>query len=544
MSERIAYIERTDQGDRLRRIRLIGGRIDVEWTPGPDLAPLQACAEAAAWIRSALADDSGRSLALVCLDAEAGLWTWITPPHEDGRLVEAMLRQAGGDALVLGLDGVSVGGETSASGLGPEVDVPGAVGVQVLAPPVPSLLSARLMRRLKQRRAPNGAEQASHARAPVFCTRDAVARVLIDELDAVGVGVGSVTSIWHALAAATDPAGPGLGGASTSTGDVVAQSEQAYGAVVLDPAGRLAWVWSHKAEVVAGGAIRLAEGSPGLRVTSSDVSRLVADWFAWAAQTGITPARVTCFCPELDPDGLSPSAFGAALASGLRDLPLDMVVTPDPIADLLTRLRGLSPAVVSPPQDARRALVDLAHRPGRSHRSMYRWAAAGLLAAAMVCGAVALKLNTTAKQSRESAADLRRQSMEIYRKYVPADPAQGSLAVMKLESVVTKLREAAPPPILFESAKPVLEELDTIMFLVPTFGQMGLELQSLVIDDIRAELVAIVNDLSMYEQFRAALDNIAGSRITWSLPITSETPDKRIRATFRGSWAPAAGGSR
>ncbi len=541
MSERIAYLERQDQGDQFRRLRLIGGRKELEWTPAPDLTPQAACEQAAQWIKSALADDSGRSLAMLCLDAEAGLWTWMDPPNSDGRMVESMLRQAGGDALLLGLDAMAIGMEGGNSAtIAPEIDVPGAVGVQLLAPPQPSLASARLIQRLRRKPAEGGSEPAEHERSPVFSIRDALARVLLDELDNACVGVGSVTSVWHALAAACDPAGPGLGGDEGSSKGVVAQSEQAHASVLVDPAGRIVWVWSYKAEVLAGGALRLAVADGTVRITTSDVSRLVTEWMAWSAQTGIVPSRVSCLCPETDAAGMSPSQFGSSIAAGFRDIPVDLAVTPDPVADILSRLRGLNPQVVSPPPDPRRALVELAHRPGRAHRAMYRWAALGLVAASLVLAVVSWKLFSVAKESRQAASALRRESLEIYRKYVPSDPAQGSLAVVKLGAAVNKLRETAPAPMTLEPAKPILEELDTIMFLIPTFGQMGLELQSLVIDDIRAELIVIVNDLAMYEQFRAAVTEIAGSRVNWALPVTSETPDGRIRATFRGSWVASA----
>lgn len=528
MSERIAYLERTDRGDRLARIRLFGGRSELEWVPEAGATAAEAARAAARWIRQSLADDARRALAMVCLDGEGGLWSWVAPPSRDPRVVETLVRQAGGNALVMGLEHQSYEEERPGSSIAPDVETPGATSVQVLAPPVKRRIGGA-----------KGAGPTNSDRVSVLAMRDATARLVLDELDRAGVLIESVSSIWHALAAACDPAGPGTG-ASSGGRDVVGQSDQTIGAVMVDPAGKILWAWSYRGEVLAGGSLAVAGHAGAARVSEADLGRLATEWMSWGAQTGHVPARVVCVCGPTGDDGLEPAQIGAGLARACDAAPVDMAAIEDPVAWIFGRLGGLSPRALAPARDPKRAMVGLSHRPGRAHRAMYLWSALGVALGGAVCLLAAGQLLASARESREAAAELRGASAEVFRARVPNEPAQGSVAVMKMQQLVASKRQSARRDPLLAPAKPILTELDTIMFLVRSYGPMGLELNDLVLEDTNARLTVHTVDLEMYEDFRQGLETIDGSRLSWGVPRTTPAPrddaPDRIKCDFTGTW--------
>lgn len=521
MSARACFIERADRGDRVTRIRLIGGRTELVWTPAPGLAPAEAVAQGAAWIKGSLADDERRAVSLLCFDADGGAWTWLSPPSADPRIVETSLRQSGGEALLSGLD--RQGEEMEGQGIAPDLTTPGATGLVLLAPPVTKGAKA-------------GAPGPGDQRIPVLSMRDAAARLLIDELDRIGVPVGSVTSIWHVMSAACDPLGPGLG--RLDQAEDALQSAPCVGVVILEPRGRLTWCWTAAARTVAGGSLTLPLRA-GLPAPSDDVfHRLASEWLSWSMQLGLAPGRIVCLCAPTSPDSLDARGVGEALARASGDAPVDLSESDDPGAVLLARLAGLSPQAVSPPADPRRALVHLAHRPGRAHRAMYRWAALGMFAGAVVLGSGAWLLFSAAGREGRAAQAFTARTTEIFKGYVPNQPAQGSIAVLRLREELQKRRAAAQPPQGLPRAKPIINELDTIMFLVRSFGPGGMELQSVSLNDGVVQLVVTAVDTRMYEDFRAGLSGISGSNINWGMPQTKPAPGDatKVHCTFTGTW--------
>lgn len=504
------------------RIRLIGGRTELAWTPPPGLSPVEVVTQGASWIRASLAEDERRAISLLCLDADGAAWTWLTPPSADPKIVETSLRQSGGEALLAGLD--RQGEEAEGSGIAPDLTTPGATGLVLLAPPKPKGKKGASVSPLDHR-------------IPVLSIRDASAKMLIDELDRVGVPVGSVTSVWHVMSAACDPMGPGLG--RLDQGEDALQNAPCVGVVILEPRGRLTWCWTAAARTVAGGSIAVPMRA-GLPAPTDDVfHRLASEWLSWTMQLGIAPGRFVCLCAPTAPDALDARGVGVALTRAAGEAPVDLSEVDDPVPALLARLAGLAPEAVSPPADPRRAIVHLAHRPGRAHRGMYRWTALSMFTGAVLLGAGAWKLFEAAGRESQAAREFTSRTTEFFRGYVPNQPAQGSIAVLRLREELQKRQAEARPQQGLPKAKPIINELDTIMFLVRSFGPAGMEMQSVSLNDGVVQLVVIAVDTQMYEEFRAGLSGISGSNINWgNTPQTQTAPGDptKVRCTFTGTW--------
>ncbi|MCC5786782.1 MAG: hypothetical protein JJU33_08795 [Phycisphaerales bacterium] len=545
MSERACYIQRSDLGDRLESVRLVGGLLDESWTP-PEGDAFEHASGAADWIADVLSDRSG-GLGLLCVDTCGGVCAWLRPPGDDPGVTETLIRRSDGRVL-LGADAAPEGDEddffqpTSEKSLLPDVSTPGGAGVQVLADP-----AAKRQASFRERLSRKGKGEAQPAdpsrRVAAIALRDAQVRLILDQLDRRGIEVGSVISLWHALAEAWDPAGP-LGvrkKAEEDNGAVVAESSVMTAIVLIDPAGRLVWVWSEKGDTVAAGSVRLGGSGPQAMPEASDTSRLVADWLSWSVQLGRGPGRVLVIVHEEEPaseSALSPAAFGSALGQRWTGTSVDVAVFKDPIGETVRRLADRRSEITSPANDPRRSLVELANRPGKAHRRLYLWAGAAMGALAVALGLYAQKLNSASGDHRRIASEHRRQSMEVYREHL-AEPASGALAVMRLREQVEQARRRVTAPSGLPPTMPVMAEFDALAFLLGMYGPEGLEVRNIQITQIGGSMTVLVNDLPMFDEFRQAMRGMGGSTMNWSFATPTQQGEK-VSLSITGRW-PEAG---
>lgn len=540
MGSRVCYLARTDRGGRIGSVRLVGERTDESWTPPPpgeggaDGASAEAVIAqargAAEWVaeRLAAADPPLNELALLCLDSEGAACAWLTAPTAEPSVVAAAVTQRGGL--------VSESGEI----------ISGWSTVQALSAPLaPESKRAGLSRSRKARKA--APEAGVGERLAVIDVPDVPARHFIDALDDLGVGVRGAVSLWHAAARAWDPAGPvaaRLGGEAsggTKRDDVVANVAGVSGTVVLDPAGRLVWAWSRAGELITGGTVRLAaEGQAAVRLDPADIGRLTADWLAWATQLGCAPARIICLgAGPGESGGLTPSGIGEALGRAWPGATVDLAVIDDPVGATLLRLAETAAGSAGVPTDAgaRSSMVVLSHRPGRSHRSMYRWAAGLLLAGAGALGAIAWQ----AYRAADSAAAEAEASRELTEKAIVEalpEAANSPLGRRLLAAKVEELRRERGPVNGLDPTRPILGELDALSMVL---GDPTIEIEDI---SLRPDIVLVTvlvpsgpEGTKLAEGLSVDLNRIQGSSCRWRGHPGGASRDADKQAwSLEGSW--------
>lgn len=545
MSSRVAYLERSERGMVARRVRLVGQRSDEACelpATGSDQLDMSA---AALWLGEHLPKDSprDRALDLLCLDAEGLTCAWVNTPSADPSVVRA---------LALAGTGME-GGEGGA----------GVLGVYASNPMESSLQP------LGSNAAGTGARPASSDQEPASVRRrmgvlagsDIAGRLLIDALDARGLGVGAACSLWHAIARVWDPAGgtsPGESGATITTG-----------VVVIEPGAmpRLHWVWSRHGELLAGGSARVASGNAGSpRLHESDASRLAADWLAWAAQLGLSPSRVIVVMPEPSADGESSSAFGAAIGRAWPGAAVDLAIDPDPIGTTLSRSARAIDAAREAGSDPTEliatrgtgGLPSLSSRPGRQHRRLYLWTAGAIAALAAGLGVAAYRVGEHAAELDGRAAALDHSWRdELTKLKLPTPPVTG-LELDYLDAEIVKREKELAPPEAGEATMPIREELDTISLVI---GLEDVELNEITLSPTTGAKVEVtVADLARAEDLYDALSRVGGSALgPWTRQFSevktqptnaAGAPEAgvapRVRCIFTAKWAvpakPSSGG--
>lgn len=548
MSSRVAYLQRAERGIVTRHVRLVGQHSDELFelpATGSDLLDMSA---AALWLGEHLPKDSpkDRALDLLCLDTEGLTCAWVNTPSADPSVVRAMA-----------LAGSALEGADGAAGvLSVYASNPMESALQPLAADTPS------PRATKNPQHP----AALRRRMGVLAGSDIAGRLLIDALDARGLGVGAACSLWHAMARAWDPA------AGTSPSE--SSTTITTGIVLIEPAAapRLHWVWSRHGELLAGGSSRVAAGSANApKLHESDASRLAAEWLAWAAQLGLSPSRVIVVIPEPDPEGDTSASFGAAVGRAWPGAAVDLAVDPDPIGATLARCAaaidhareaGLDPTE-SIATRGTGGLPSLSARPGRHHRRLYFWAAGAIAALAAALGVAAYRVGQHASLLTGQATALDKSWRdELATLKLPTAPVPG-LELDYLHAEIAKREKELAPPEPAEATMPVREELETISLVV---GIEEVELVEVSMTPVTgAKVVAIVADLARAEELYDALSRVGGSALgAWTRqfeevktqPVntgatsnpsaTPATPTSRVRCTFSAKWAvpakPSTGG--
>jgi len=356
------FIQRDAGGAALRAARFVDLRGERTWD-APSLArtldqPREVIVALARWISERVSASPGKPDVLMVLDADGSACGWLSTDSSEQRVVRAAVRDAlstdeDDSASSLGwMSGLTPGSDTSVQAL-----------VDVAQP-------ARGVR--------DDSSAGKRQRLGLLAVSDLTVRLLLDELDGLGVQVRRVTSVWHAMAAVNAPASAGdrAEGAGVVAEDTVPASASV---MLLEPQGRLLWAWASGPGLLCAGSIQLREsidqagaeereaaasarglrlsGAPDgdpdrsedghdgggrassgrdggrdgnraaatssvLEVTRSDVGRLVADWMGWSMQLGVSPQRIsvvgtpTVTCSGLEFD-LPEMAGVAAVAAGL-----------------------------------------------------------------------------------------------------------------------------------------------------------------------------------------------------------------------------------
>lgn len=564
MSAAAAYLQRDDLGLRLDRVRLIGVGGQDEWAQptgqrddaGPPFPDVTA---AAAWIASRLIAEGSKTegrLDLLCLDTDGSLCSWLSTASDQPAVVGALARQSAST-----IDPSAA--ERALTPLAFYAATPAESSVQAFArsPDAPSLSAPA------KKPARGAPATPATDRIAVLATSDAAVRLFIDELDRRRVQVGSVLSLWQALAAAWDPDGPAANASpfpgSAQRADVLTVRSEACTAVVLaDPRGRLHWCWSLAGRPIAAGSIRVRVGlpvradtpdaddpdrlppeddaSPTVIVGPEDAARLTSQWLAWSVQLARAPSRIVCVMAHtLGQAGSEPrsdsGAFGAALSVAWPGASLDMASVPDPIGATMLRLVSRASA----PAAANDGLVALTARPTQAHRRFYTWTAAAVVIAAAVLGVAAWRLQQTAGRLSADAKALRAKADALVDQVDSGLRLEPLGVVVALDGKLAELKKQFAP--VQQTEMPVLRELDTLSRVV---GIEGLQLKEINLSSALATVTVIADSLKTLDDLRPALNGISGSAVgDWSFGTPRETRGDKLQfeATFSAQWLPKPG---
>lgn len=513
MTAPFVYLERDAGGRRLLGVRLIGDGGHEEWAaPDAEDAP----ALAASWIRSRLAD--GSRVSALCLDPRGVLCSWLDTPGGDAAVVRAAARQARAGAW----------GDWPASSSRdhPSADAAldwRAASVQAIA--ASGAPDAGLGLVLRGSRAKRPA-----SRSAVVAAADLPVRLLMDELDRRGVVIERVVTLWHAMAAAWDTASE----AEPSDDPLVSRDTSDAAVILIEPAGRVQWAWASSGSVLAAGGFRLdaaaLNGSAAAR--SAAAGRLGADWLAWSAQLGRSPSRVICLAPEDLADAAGIGSLGEAIASSWPEASFDLFRIDDPIdatlRRLLDRTAGGRPRR-SLPESA--TLGELAARPGRGHRAMYRWGGAALVAAAAALVVLGVRLRAAAERARTESSGVVAAQRELVASALPpgTDLTYPTLAA---QSELDRLRAVSSPLASVQATMPVLAGVDQIAFVVGSFPDIRLE--RLTVEQAVVSVVVSGPDTASVELIPGALQ--AGTDLFDLKAGAINRRQDRYQTTTTGVW--------
>ncbi len=509
-------MSRSDRGARLDGLRLIGAHTSDTWSaPMSDLPPgsVRAGAE---WVRerlAALSERNGRSgkiLDCLCLDVDGSVCSWVGAGQGERQVVRAMLETGIGDE-----PGAGPGAGPGAASRFP--DLPGELDLEPLGE--------------------GGDGGGGGGRLGVMAIPDVPARLMMDQLDALGVRVGNVMTIWHAAALAWD-ASTGDPGGGLRSDRVVASDSPLTGVVLIDAAqGRCLWVWSDAGKPIAAGSMRVSvsrSDEPGATMTESDTARLGLEWLSWSAQLGRTPGRVSVVgacgqADELVEGALDGPELGAALSRACAGATIDLYDVEDPVGQTLTRLaeRGEGSVRSGP------GLKELATRPVRAHRAMYIWAG---VAMALGAGGLATLANSFLDQKRELSKQIeqaKENRIAILRQtdLQPATEYKDAMLVLPGKIQALKAESAPAEPIM-----PVLEEFETLSFVL---ANPEWDLVSLSLTPAAVSVRVSVPDVVQAEAFEDAVLSITGSYLSWT-PMNFRELGGRVDCNMTGQWTEAA----
>lgn len=552
MSARVCYLKRGWRGGSIASVQLVSLTGEERLGPEPSRTeggtqstlPGEIAPESAAkFVQETLAGVRGPAeLALLCLDAEGAAASWVASPTHDRGAIASLVR--------MGQHGSSADGEGSRLRASPLEQIgqdPYGASIEPLVAQDGEAAGTGLLGRARRDRTPQGPR--SNERVGVLSMVDAPARVLIDELDRRGVVVEGVASVWHAMAQALDPTPQGEDGLRAP---VVA-------IVTAEVDGRVLWAWSRGRELLAAGAIRAvahanSEGEAGVALGDAEAARIINDWLAWGAQLCVAPARVIAVLPEGDDMGQSSRGFALRLGSLWQDATVDATVAPDPMAMVLRRLveriEGTPTTRTIEEVKPTTRLVGLSTRPGTGHRSMVRWGAGAVLAAALVCVVLGLRLRGAAEKATGAAAEWNNKWHDPVQAEYPAalvpQPGKSARAILQEEVDRQRKRMTPPPPI--EPAYPIMQELATVSMVL---SNANVAVETIDVDT-RAQTVRVVvqcPDIAYAERLMLALGQIDGSWVTnWTAtnyvntpaPPGGTAPERPLKATLSARWTEEA----
>ena len=496
----VCFIERTPDGVGIHRVRLIGERGSELWESG-DTGADAAPTEAAAWVRERLDKDAG-GLAAVVIDGSGGLCAWMDTPSDSPELLAAAIRQSES----------GVWGDWSGSDDEAGVAERGGSSIQAL-----STLEGRV---------------------PVIAMPDVSVRVFIDALDGLGVRVGRIESLWHAIALAWS-------GRTQTDDDRFAGSDEAEVGVLQIERGAsgswtAVWAWGSGGRLSAGGDARVPEGAiVGIEADANQLAgRLSSDWLAWSAQLGRAPKRLVCLLPD-DP-ATDPSPLLAAISRTLSDSSIDAVRVSDATEATLARLAERTPggklAREASADDPRSSMVELGRRPGRSHRAMYRWTTLAMLIAGAALAALGWKLDRAGTQSQEMAMSIRAENRAEFAETFPLH-ADHAFPDDVINARLNELRQAARGPDESASNKPIMEAMDTLTLILG--NAVDVQLVDMSFQYELATATVIVPDTETGELLPEML-NAASRHLQWTGQFARQSGRRanttELRYALTGSW--------
>jgi hypothetical protein len=501
VSDRICYLERTDRGLAIAGVRMVGMHADDHWgasSGGTPEAVIETIDDAAVWIRQRLKSGGGnpKTLPILCLDTDGAVCTWIKPEESSAEMISAAI-----DQMEMSHDDELSGGFHS------------SIGERF-----PNLPLEVNYESLDDTRTSDGSRKA------VVATPDVPARLLIDQLDSLGTRIGRVENIWTLIARCWDPGAPHRSSVRDSQ-RVISEETPVSACVVVDPTrARLLWTWSKDGELLTAGSMRIGHDAEGVVLQGTDVSRLCADWIGWASQIGVAPQRVVVVLPD-EEGGLDRSQIGSVFSKHWPGATTDLINEVDPLLKTLRTAMELADDTESSVGTV------LTNRPGRSHRSMYRWAAAALIVASAAIGWTGWTLYSRGSDTQRQARTVRSAMNE---KIMALQPPITDLRLpdQELQSRLNLLL-AKTGPMQIAPIKPILQELETVSFVL---GMSGIEIDNIQISHTLVKVKIRTENLSLAEQINEALRTIDGSSIQWRATPDLVKRGTQIEATFTGVW--------
>lgn len=491
---------------------MVGQHSDDHWdatTGGTPDAVLQTIEDAAIWIRQRLKAGSGSSkfLPMLCMDTDGAVCTWTKPEDTSPEMIASAIDQLDADHDDQALEG---GYHSSMGERFP--NLPLEVNYEALS----------------------DQQTSEGSRRAVIATPDIPARLLIDHLDSMGIRIGRVESIWTLIARVWDPGSPHRS-SSRDSQRVISTDDPVCASVVLDPSrSRLIWTWSQKGELIASGSIRVQPGAEGPVLQTGDISRLCADWLGWGSQLGVVPMRVVLVVPEVE-SGLDRSQIGSMFAKHWSSATVDLISENDPV---LTTLRAIQKIEDTDLEPSSKPGSDhfggqLTNRPGRSHRSMYRWASVALIVASAGIGWTAWSLWSRGSETSAKARTVRSGMVEQAMTLQPPIADMRGLT-FELQARLNLLL-AKSGPVTVTPSKPIFEELETISFVL---GMSGIEIDTIQLTStaVKVQVRVDSDDLQLAEQINEALRTIEGSNLLWRATPDLKTRGTQIEASYTATW--------
>jgi len=419
----------------------------------------------------------------------------------------------------------------------------------------PKTFTGRAVEAIRGRGKSGGSgRRAGHAQAPsekrfsVLELHDAVARLLLDELDRRGVRVGLVSTLWHAAARAWQD------GADHAAGE----SADLRAVVLLESEGPLVWAWHDDGDLIAAGSLairarrqpprraperlieaeRAAEGAsegrpaPPGNAFEPGAGRLTLDWLTWSAQLGRRAERIIVV-------GAGAEAFAEALRSRWSGAEVDAREEADAIGATMARLATTRRAGRPETDDPLRSVVELSNRPSRAHRRLgILTAAAILLIAGGLAGLGAQVQATTAAMDRARRSALVEKAVLI--RDLPGAPQtarQSGFEVRALQTMLNELRAQAPEVVDPPNPRPILDELVRFASAIePLQEAEAAQLDRLEISEDPPTAIIQASEFSLPETIRSNLTTSRG-RVDWNGRIDGSPPNLILR--LNGVWKEA-----
>jgi hypothetical protein len=504
VSDRVCYLARTAQGDRIVRVRLVGVRTDEVWPPASAAHADISARDAGAWIAERLRGggngEGEHDLRTLCVDIDGARCSWLTASGTDERAVAT--------SMALGR-----GGEGGTDRLGATWSPPTTddTGLQALA----------VATEAPHKSAPDrwqfskGKKKALPARRlAVLAMPDVQARLVVDALDDLGINPGEVISLWHAMARAWDLGATEAQEGRASDARVVASTGMPTGILLIDePGARLIWCWTSQGHLLAAGSQRLGES--GTKIDDAVLSRMTNDWLAWSVQLGFGPSRMVCVMPEASgPTSVGTGAMYRILGRLWPNATVEMIAKDDPIGATLRELAVQESPVASP--DPRQHLVALSQRPGRSHRALYRAGAMALVAGAIATAGVGWRLWGAASMARTRADGIDASIRETIAAAMGAKAGE-SPDLFTFERELSRRRDASRAPKGITPPKPILRELETIATVVGSLAAShpSVTLNELTVGNMTIRVRVTVPDTATGDELIEAIKQISGSFAEW-----------------------------